>query len=178
MYMTDEACRALQHVHNKVDTEAQWSRAVGCLQTMTDLQIALAWQTLSTGTDPVALSQYKMLFKRALRAGGQRWVADHTPDAKQTVKEVVTKEHVKNEPTNTALLLAVEECARELFHQQQENERLHSRNKVLLAGNEKLRKNVEEQKAIICDLETRNKGLERECNELQEKLIGREHADE
>ena len=74
--MADEACRALQHVHNKVDTEQQWSRAVGCLQAMTDLQIALAWQALSSGADPVALSQYKMLFKRALRAAGRdgRWV--------------------------------------------------------------------------------------------------------
>jgi predicted RNase H-like nuclease (RuvC/YqgF family) len=66
----DEACsKALQHVHNGTDTENQWRRAVQCLRTMDELRVALAWQRLSAPLQTrITLSQYKMLFKCALRA--------------------------------------------------------------------------------------------------------------
>jgi len=77
----DEACsKALQHVHNGTDTENQWRRAVQCFRTMDELRVALAWQRLSAPLQTrvtlmstpqqtrITLSQYKMLFKCALRA--------------------------------------------------------------------------------------------------------------
>ena len=67
-----EVSKALRHVYNNVDTDNQWSRAITCLRAMSHLQVAQAWKEIAHscqhGDNPViVLSQYKMLFKRALK---------------------------------------------------------------------------------------------------------------
>lgn len=65
--------RALIHVHNLVDPERQWKRAIESLQNMSNMDISLAWIHLSkhasqTGGEN-ARGDLKVLFKRALREG-------------------------------------------------------------------------------------------------------------
>jgi len=69
-----EACIALRHVFNTLDTQKQWKRAVDALRGMTELERAQAWKLFSADNlkleSPAALivhSQYKALFKAAVR---------------------------------------------------------------------------------------------------------------
>ena len=69
-----EASTALRHVHNSLDTESQWRRAVKALRASTALERTQAWTLFSSDNQklesPAALiahSQYKMLFKSALK---------------------------------------------------------------------------------------------------------------
>ena len=64
--------RALMFVHMGVDVENQWGRAVAALEHMSNLEIALVWRRLSGyvyAGDFKTHSEYKCLFKRALRGG-------------------------------------------------------------------------------------------------------------
>ena len=85
--------KALRHVHNQLDVEKQWVRAIGGLAPMTHLQRAQVWADLSSHTlimdaqrAPVVLSQYKALYKAALkeidaRRGGGGGVCDESEGA-------------------------------------------------------------------------------------------------
>ena len=70
-----DVSKALQHVHNQLEVEKQWLRAIRGLAPMTHLQRAQVWADLSSHTlsidtqrAPVVLSQYKALYKAALKA--------------------------------------------------------------------------------------------------------------
>jgi FtsZ-binding cell division protein ZapB len=69
-----DVSKALRHVHNQLDVEKQWLRAISGLAPMTHLQRAQVWADLSSHTlgmdaqkAPVVLSQYKALYKAALK---------------------------------------------------------------------------------------------------------------
>jgi hypothetical protein len=69
-----DVSKALRHVHNQLDVEKQWLRATSGLAPMTHLQRAQVWADLSSHTlsmdaqkAPVVLSQYKALYKAALK---------------------------------------------------------------------------------------------------------------
>jgi hypothetical protein len=88
-----DVSKALRHVHNQLDVEKQWVRAIGGLAPMTHLQRAQVWADLSSHTlsmdaqrAPVVLSQYKALYKAALkeidaRRGGGGGVCDESEGA-------------------------------------------------------------------------------------------------
>jgi len=69
-----EACVALRHVFNTLDTQKQWKRAVDALRSMTELERAQAWKLFSadnlkleSSAALIVHSQYKALFKAAVR---------------------------------------------------------------------------------------------------------------
>jgi hypothetical protein len=69
-----EMSNALRHVHNNLDIDRQWLRAKDGLALMTELERAQVWTALSSHTltmdaqrAPVVLSQYRTLYKAALR---------------------------------------------------------------------------------------------------------------
>jgi septal ring factor EnvC (AmiA/AmiB activator) len=71
-----DVSRALRHVHEDIDTENQWARAVRGLQGMSNMELALVWRELADaalGREEVVvlLSQYKMIFKLAVREAGR-----------------------------------------------------------------------------------------------------------
>jgi hypothetical protein len=66
---------ALKHVHNNLDVDTQWQRARSGLAEMTDLERAQVWTALSSltlslddKTTPVVFSQYKALYKAAMKS--------------------------------------------------------------------------------------------------------------
>ena len=60
--------RALIFVHLGMDVEEQWEKAVHAMGRMSNLEISLVWQRLSsTAVDFRIHSEYKCLFKRAVR---------------------------------------------------------------------------------------------------------------
>jgi hypothetical protein len=70
-----EVFNALRHVHGNLDTDKQWQRARDGLTHMTKLKRAQVWISLSSHTltmdsptAPVILSQYKALYKAALKS--------------------------------------------------------------------------------------------------------------
>ena len=142
----DEACtKALQHVHNGTDTENQWRRAVQCLRTMDELRVALAWQRLSAPLQTrITLSQYKMLFKCALRAAGreaekEKVVVTESPvddsafkhrEEKSKALEGSDETPSKQKDETQSKMLAefkqtLKDMASEVAQLTQENERLH-----------------------------------------------------
>ena len=89
---------ALQHVHNNLDVENQWRRARVGLANMTDLERAQLWKALSSQTltleqhkAAVVFSQYKTLYKAALKNGATETMtccaARGTDDAMAVLKE-------------------------------------------------------------------------------------------
>ena len=89
---------ALQHVHNNLDVENQWRRARVGLANMTDLERAQVWKALSSQTltleqhkAAVVFSQYKTLYKAALKNGATETMtccaARGTDDAMAVLKE-------------------------------------------------------------------------------------------
>jgi hypothetical protein len=112
----DEACsKALQQVHDGTDTENQLRRAGQCL-----LTVALAWQRLSAPLQTrITLSQYKMLFKCALR------VAEREAEKERVVVELpVYKNPPKQskqrpetpEDTNATQIYTTEETYQQAVH--------------------------------------------------------------
>ena len=159
----DEACsKALQHVHNGTDTENQWRRAVQCLRTMDELRVALAWQRLSAPLQTrITLSQYKMLFKCALRAAEreaekEREAALESPVDDNAFKhreeesktsegsdETPSKQKDKTQSKTLAeYAQTLQEMAAEVFHLKQENERLHDTNMEMYRENLRLESEV------------------------------------
>ena len=72
--------RALMFVHMGVDVENQWGRAVAALEHMSNLEIALVWRRLSGyvyAGDFKTHSEYKCLFKRALREAERHMRMNH-----------------------------------------------------------------------------------------------------
>ncbi len=62
------ADRALVFVHRGMDVEEQWERAVYAMSSMSNLEISMVWQRLSSSAyDFRVHSEYKCLFKRAVR---------------------------------------------------------------------------------------------------------------
>lgn len=163
----DEACsKALQHVHNGTDTENQWRRAVQCLRTMDELRVALAWQRLSAPLQTrITLSQYKMLFKCALRAAEreaekERVVvvelpvyenpsAHSEPRSAETPKEGKEEQSNKEQTTQTHdyeptlhYREALEDIGREMQQLMYENESLSDYNERLSRENFELKEQV------------------------------------
>ena len=69
--------RALMFVHQGMDVENQWEKAVAALESMSNLEIALVWRRLSESVpvdDFKMHSEYKCLFKRAVREAEGRAV--------------------------------------------------------------------------------------------------------
>jgi hypothetical protein len=69
------AVRALMFVHQGMDVENQWEKAVAALESMSNLEIALVWRRLSESVpvdDFKMHSEYKCLFKRAVREAEER----------------------------------------------------------------------------------------------------------
>ena len=67
--------RALMFVHLGMDVEEQWEKAVDSLMHMSNLEIALVWRKLSSFAplrDYRVHSEYKCLFKRAVREAERR----------------------------------------------------------------------------------------------------------
>ncbi len=69
-----DVSNALRHVHNNLDVDTQWRRAKSGLAEMTDLERVQVWTALSSHTlsmdektAPVVFSQYKTLYKAALK---------------------------------------------------------------------------------------------------------------
>lgn len=67
----DSFIKALIHVHNLVDPERQWKRAIESLRDMSNMDISLAWIHLSkyameTGRENTR-DDLKVLFERVLR---------------------------------------------------------------------------------------------------------------
>ena len=133
----DEASRALRHVHNKVDAEAQWERAVGRMGDMTALQIAQTWQALAESVPEdratIVLSQLKALFKGAIQEARRRSCQEerHKKERDATQQDAVIlrqqKEIKKLKETKEEMGQALQETARELFRNNQEIDRLHAR---------------------------------------------------
>jgi hypothetical protein len=73
--MTNRAAFALECVVRNIEPESQWTRAVEAMRKMSEFEKAAVWLELSntakeTGTEAekmIALSQYKLVFKRAIR---------------------------------------------------------------------------------------------------------------
>jgi hypothetical protein len=70
-----DVSNALKHVHNNLDVDTQWRRARSGLAEMTDLERAQVWTVLSSltlildeKTAPVIFSQYKALYKAAMKS--------------------------------------------------------------------------------------------------------------
>ena len=60
--------RALIFVHLGMDVEDQWEKAVHAMGCMSNLEISLVWQRLSSAAVDFRIhSEYKCLFKRAVR---------------------------------------------------------------------------------------------------------------
>ena len=60
--------RALIFVHLGMDVEEQWEKAVHAMGCMSNLEISLVWQRLSSAAVDFRIhSEYKCLFKRAVR---------------------------------------------------------------------------------------------------------------
>jgi len=79
-----EIVNALTCVHDKIEVQSQWKRAVEALRCMSHMQIAVAWVDLSTYAmkigDERVHSQYKTLFQRALKeAEAHKYNADAVP---------------------------------------------------------------------------------------------------
>lgn len=69
----DSFIKALIHIHNLVDPERQWKRAIESLRDMSNMDISLAWIHLSkhameTGSENTR-DDYKVLYERVLREG-------------------------------------------------------------------------------------------------------------
>ena len=67
--------RALMFVHQGMEVENQWEKAVAALESMSNLEIALVWRRLSESVpvdDFKMHSEYKCLFKRAVREAEER----------------------------------------------------------------------------------------------------------
>jgi len=159
----DEACsKALQHVHIGTDTENQWRRAVQCLRTMDELRGALAWQRLSAPLQTrITLSQYKMLFKCALRAAEREVEKErvelpvyenppaHSEPRPETPKEGKRDQSNKEQTTQTlefepALHFkeTLEGISREMVQLMNENESLSDSNARLSRANLQLQQQI------------------------------------
>ena len=69
------AVRALMFVHQGMDVENQWEKAVAALESMSNLEIALVWRQLSESVpvdDFKMHSEYKCIFNRAVREAERR----------------------------------------------------------------------------------------------------------
>ena len=69
-----EIVHALTHVHNGVDTQNQWNRALRCMRTLDSLNRARAWiefsnpvKTMDTAKAIVTHSQYRELFEQCVK---------------------------------------------------------------------------------------------------------------
>ena len=76
--------KALNNVHRGVEPKAQWERAVQCMRGMSNLEIANAWiefsspvASLDTSTAIVRHSQYRELFKRAVKEAAPESTGGH-----------------------------------------------------------------------------------------------------